>query len=67
MPYRLTFTPDSNGALLVTSPDLQEVTSWGETRVDALENGRRAVEEAIAARHARGDDLPPVPTSQHAA
>lgn len=56
--YPLTLTPDDDGTLLVTCPDLPEVVSFGATRAEALEMGALAVEEAIAARL---DDLSPIP------
>lgn len=56
--YPLEFTPDDNGTLLVTCASLPEVTSYGETEAEALENGQRAVEEAIAARLAHFQEIP---------
>lgn len=43
---------------LVTSPAFPEVTTFGEDTQSALVNGRMAIEEAIAARIAKGDDVP---------
>jgi antitoxin HicB len=56
--YPLKLTRDDDGTLLVTCPDLPEVTSFGETRDEALRMGAAAVEEAIAARL---DDLAEIP------
>lgn len=56
--YRVELTPDDNGTLLVTCPDLPEVTSFGEDEADALMRARDAIEEALAARIARRSDIP---------
>lgn len=55
--YPLTLQPDDS-VWLVTSPDFPEVTSFGETSEEACRNGRNAIEEAIAARIAAGEDIP---------
>jgi antitoxin HicB len=55
--YPLTLTKDGDD-FLVTSPMLPEVTSFGETRDEAIENGANAVLEAIAARIAAGESVP---------
>jgi antitoxin HicB len=56
--YRLKLEPDDNGTFLVTCPQLLEVTTFGETREDALRQGQRAVEEAIAARRHGRQGIP---------
>ena len=56
--YRVVLEMDANDTFLVTAPQFPEVTTYGEGQQDALENGRRAIEEAIAARIADGDDIP---------
>ena len=56
--YAVQLTPDDNGALLVTCPDLPEVTTFGSDEADALRHARDAIEEAIAARIARRADIP---------
>lgn len=56
--YPLELTPDDNDTFLVTCRDLPEVTSFGETEREAIENGNRAVEEAIAARLAHFEPIP---------
>ena len=56
--YPLTLTPDSNDTLLVTSPKLPEVTSFGATREEAIRNGAAAVMEALAARISAGEAIP---------
>ena len=55
--YPLTLTEDGD-SFLVTSPMLAEVTSFGETRDEAIANGENAVLEAIAARIAAGEAIP---------
>lgn len=56
--YRLELEPDDNDTWLVTCPDLPEVTSYGESRDEAINHGRDAVAEAIAARLARFEPIP---------
>ncbi len=56
--YRLSLTPDDNGSFLVTSSDFPELTTFGESRDDAIRQGEAAVEEALAARIADGRPLP---------
>lgn len=55
--YPVTLTPD-DGTFLVTSPDFPELTSFGETRDEALLYAESAFSEAIAARIAHREDLP---------
>ena len=45
-------------AVVVTCPDLPEVTTFGEDEADALLRAKGAVEEALAARIAHRDDIP---------
>ena len=56
--YAVLLTPDDNGTLLVTCPDLPEVTTSGGDKSDALQHARDAIEEAIAARIAARADIP---------
>jgi antitoxin HicB len=56
--YRIKFVPDDNGTLLVTCPALPEVSTFGNDRIDAAAHAADAIEEAIAARIARGEDIP---------
>ncbi len=47
---------DDDGAVLVTSPDFPELTTFGEDREEAVARAVDALEEAIAARiHARNE------------
>ncbi len=57
-PYHVDLTPDDNGTLLVTCPDLPEVTSFGTDREAALRHAVDAIEEALAARIAYKQPLP---------
>jgi len=57
--YPLVIEPDDNETLLVTCPDLPEVTTFGEDEEDALQHASDAIEEALAARMARRDSIPP--------
>jgi antitoxin HicB len=56
--YRIKLEPDDNGTLLVTCPALPEVTTFGEDEADAMRHAVGAIEEAIAARMAGGEDVP---------
>jgi antitoxin HicB len=57
--YEVVLQADDNVTFLVTAPDFPEVTSFGDTQPDACARGRAAIEEAIAARISRGEDIPP--------
>lgn len=56
--FPLQLEEDDNGTFLVTCPLLPEVTTFGENWADAIHHGAEAVEEAIAARVARWEDVP---------
>lgn len=56
--YRIVLTPDDNGTVLATCPDLPEVTTFGDDEADALLRAVDAIEEALAARMARRQDIP---------
>lgn len=55
--YRVTLSSDDNGTVLVTCPDLPEVTTFGGHRKDALLRAVDAIEEALAARIARREPI----------
>ena len=55
--YPITLERDS-GALLATSPDFPELTTFGEDEEDALARAVHALEEAIAARIHDRKDIP---------
>ena len=56
--YRIKIEPDDNGTLLVTCPALPEVATFGDDAADATRRAVGAIEEAIAARLADGEDVP---------
>lgn len=56
--YSVELVEDDNGTLLVTCPELPEVTTFGEDEPEALRRARDAIEEALAARMADRDDIP---------
>jgi antitoxin HicB len=56
--YVVILTPDDNGTLLVTCPDLPEVTTFGEDVEDALRRAAAAIAEALATRIDRDEDIP---------
>ncbi len=56
--YRIKLVPDGD-TFLVTSPDFSELTTFGESRDDALGYAAGAIEEAIEARISRREALPP--------
>ena len=58
MSYRIEMNADANGTLLVTCPDLPEVTTFGVDVEDARRYALEAIEEAIAARIEAGVPLP---------
>ncbi|MBX3501700.1 MAG: type II toxin-antitoxin system HicB family antitoxin [Alphaproteobacteria bacterium] len=55
--YRVTLTPDDNDTVLVTCPDLPEVTTFGDDADDARLRAVDAIEEALAARIARREPI----------
>lgn len=56
--YRVHLTSDDNGTFLVTSPDFPELTTFGDTREEALSYALDALEEAIAARMSHREEIP---------
>ena len=56
--YPIELTPDDNGTLLVTCPDLPEVTSFAEDEAEAWLRAKDAIEEALAHRIADGEEIP---------
>jgi antitoxin HicB len=56
--YAVILTPDDNGTFLVTCPDLPEVTTFGEDAEDAMHRAIDAIEEALAARISRREEIP---------
>ena len=56
--YRVVLRPDDNDTVMVTCPDLSEVTSFGEDKADALLRAVDAIKEALAARTAKRQPVP---------
>ncbi|MFP3545787.1 type II toxin-antitoxin system HicB family antitoxin [Rhizobium sp. SIMBA_035] len=55
--YKLAIQPDGD-VWFVTSEDFPELATFGQTKEEALKNAQNAIEEAIAARIADGEDIP---------
>jgi len=58
MRYAVKFTPDDNGTLLVTVPDIPEALTFGDNRDDALARAVDAIETALMAAMAGREDIP---------
>ena len=58
MRYPIRLNRDNDGTYLATSKDFPEFTTFGEDREDALRHAVDALEEAIAARIARREEIP---------
>jgi antitoxin HicB len=56
--YSIVLTEDPSGGFVVSCPDLPELLTQGDDRADAVEQATDALEEAIAGRIRRGDDIP---------
>jgi antitoxin HicB len=56
--YPVELTPDTNGTLLVTFPDLAEATTFGEDEAEALLRAVDALETVLAARIDDREDIP---------
>ncbi len=56
--YHVVLTPDDNDTLLVTCPDLPEVTTFGEDSDDAVLRAADAIGEALASRMAHRKEIP---------
>ena len=56
--YKVKLEPDDNDTLLVTSPELPGLVTYGEDRGDALKHAVGALEELIASEIADGHDVP---------
>ena len=56
--YRIHLTPDDNDTLLVTCPDLPELTTFGEDGVSARVHAADALLSVIQARMSRRLDVP---------
>jgi antitoxin HicB len=58
MRYAVNLSPDDNGTILVTVPDIPEAITFGEDREDALARAVDAIETAIMAARAAREDVP---------
>jgi antitoxin HicB len=58
MRYRIHLEPDDNGTLLVTCPDLPEVTTFGEDEADARARAVDAIVTALQGRITARQDVP---------
>lgn len=56
--YPAEFTPDDNGTVMVTFPDVPEAVSVGDDEGEALAHGRDALETALTAYIADRRDIP---------
>lgn len=56
--YKIEITPDDNNTLMVTCPAFPEVSTFGDDKADAIKHASDALEEAIASRVARGENIP---------
>ena len=57
--YPAVFQPESRGAFTVTFPDLPEAITSGRNRADALTEAEDCLQEAIAGRMVRKENIPP--------
>jgi antitoxin HicB len=56
--YPATLQPESHGAFTVTFPDFREAITSGRNRADALTQAEDCLQEAIAGRMVRKEDIP---------
>lgn len=56
--YEIELTPDDNGTLLVTCPQLPIVATFGETEAEARRHAVDAIETALASMIDDGEDIP---------
>ncbi|HMG47759.1 MAG TPA: type II toxin-antitoxin system HicB family antitoxin [Allosphingosinicella sp.] len=56
--YPVEIVPDDNGTLLVTFPDVPGAVTFGETRVEALENAVDALETVLSGLIKERQDIP---------
>ncbi|WP_244600004.1 type II toxin-antitoxin system HicB family antitoxin [Blastochloris tepida] len=56
--YGIRLTPDDNGTLLVTCPQLPIVATFGETEDDARRHAAEAIETALASMIDDGEPVP---------
>lgn len=56
--YRVELTPDPDGGVVITVPDLPEVITQADQPEDALAQAADALEEAVAGRIRRNEEIP---------
>ena len=56
--YPVTLTPDDNGTILVTFPDIPEAVTFGDNEEEALLRAVDALESMLAAKMADREDIP---------
>jgi antitoxin HicB len=59
--FRIVLEPDDNGTLLVTSPDLPGMVTYGDSEADALRRAVGAIEEWLAAAIHDKEEIPRIP------
>src|SRR5579863_1733547 len=59
MKYRVYLEPDEDGVFVATCPALPGCVSQGQTRAEATENIREAIEGYLKSLRKHGDPLPP--------
>jgi antitoxin HicB len=57
--YPVKLTPDDNGTILVTAPDLPEVSTFGADKADALVRAADAIATALKGRIRAREAIPP--------
>ena len=58
MDYKVVLTRDEGGEWLASVPALVGCHTWGNTRAEALENAREAIEGCIESLVESGDPIP---------
>jgi antitoxin HicB len=56
--FPVTLTPDPGGGFVVTFPDFPEAITQGDDKAEAMAQATDCLEEAIAGRLRRGDEIP---------
>ena len=56
--YPVKLTPDDNGTILVTAPDLPEVSTFGADKADALVRAADAIATALKGRIRAREAIP---------
>lgn len=59
MKYRVLIQQDEDGAFVAEVPSLPGCISQGQTRSEAIENNREAIEAYLESLEAHGEPIPP--------